>query len=94
MGPTASITIADDATVAVGTGCNTGSGTGEVTDTTLVIAPLAAARRACPGEANPSEAGVLTVLQGEVTYEISANTMPLRSGGGADEIGLDLTAEA
>ena len=90
---TASITIAPDGTVAVDTGCNAGSGSIEVTDTTLVFGPIATTRRACIAELNALEASVLTVLQGEVTYEIDGDSLSLRSGDGDDEIGLELTAQ-
>ncbi len=90
---TASITIAADDTVAVDTGCNTGSGSVEVTDTTLVFGPIGITRRACDDALNALEASVVTVLQGEVTYEIDGNTLSLRSGEGNDEIGLDFTAQ-
>ncbi len=90
---TASITIAPDGTVAIDTGCNTGSGSVEVTDTSLVFGPIATTRRACVDELNALEASVLTVLQGEVTYEIDGDSLSLRSGEGDDEIGLELTAQ-
>ena len=92
MDAVASITIADDGTVAVNTGCNTGSGSVEVTDATLTFGPIAITKKACPPEQTALEASVLSVLQGEVTYTIDGNTMSLRSGDGADEIGLELTA--
>jgi heat shock protein HslJ len=93
MDSTASITIADDGTVAVDTGCNTGSGSVEVGDDTLTFGPIATTLRACADEAvNQLEAAVLAVLQGEVAYEIDGANMSLRSGDGADEVGLELTA--
>jgi heat shock protein HslJ len=93
-GSNASITIAPDGSVAVNSGCNTGSGTVEVTDETLTFGPIATTRRACADEAvNQLEASVLGVLQGEVTYEIEGDNLSLRSGDGADEIGLELTAQ-
>jgi heat shock protein HslJ len=93
-GSTASITIAPDGTVAVDSGCNTGSGTVEVSDDTLTFGPIATTRRACADEAvNRLEASVLGVLQGEVTYSIEGGNLSLRSGEGADEIGLELTAQ-
>ena len=88
---TASITIADDGTVAVDTGCNAGSGSVEITDTTLTFGPIATTRRSCIDELNALEASVLTVLQGAVTYEIDGDSLSLRSSDG--EIGLELTAQ-
>jgi heat shock protein HslJ len=90
---TASIMIAPDDSVTVDTGCNTGSGTVTVTDDTLTFGPIATTMRACADEAvNQLEAAVLAVLQGEVAYEITGDTLSLRSGEGADQIGLELTA--
>jgi heat shock protein HslJ len=88
----ASITIADDGTVAVNTGCNTGSGSVEVGDDTLTFGPIATTLMACPPEQTALETSVLSVLQGEVAYEIDGSNLSLRSGDGADEIGLELTA--
>lgn len=89
---TASITIADDGTVAVETGCNNGSGSVEVGDDTLTFGPIATTKMACPPEQTALETSVLSVLQGEVTYEIDGSNLSLRSGDGADQIGLELTA--
>ena len=92
MDSTASITIADDGNVAVDTGCNTGSGSVEVGDDTLTFGPIATTKMACPPEQTELETSVLSVLQGEVTYEIDGSNMSLRSGDGADQVGLELTA--
>lgn len=90
----ASITIADDGTVAVNTGCNTGSGTVEVTATSLTFGPIATTRMACEPELMDLEAAVTSVLQGEVDYTIEGTIMTLRSGTGTDMIGLDFTADS
>ncbi len=91
---TASIEIAPDGTVSVNSGCNTGSGIVEITDDTLTFGPIATTKMACPQEQMDLEASVLSVLQGEVTYTIDGNHLSLRTGDGADEIGLELTAES
>jgi heat shock protein HslJ len=92
MDSTASITISGDGTVAVNTGCNSGSGSVEIGDDTLTFGPIATTLRACADEAvNQLEASMLAVLQGEVTYEIDGSNLSLRSGDGADAIGLELT---
>lgn len=92
---TASIMIAPDGTVSVDTGCNTGSGDVEVTDETLTFGPIAITLRACADEAvNQVEQSMLAVLQGEVAYTIEGDNLSLRSGEGANEIGLELTAES
>jgi heat shock protein HslJ len=92
MDSTASITIADDGSVAVQTGCNNGSGSVEIGDDTLTFGPIATTKMACPPEQTALETSVLAVLQGEVTYEIDGSNMSLRSGEGADQVGLELTA--
>ena len=89
----ATLTITDG-TAAVNTGCNTGSGTVEVTDTTLTFGPIATTRMACPEDVMALETSVVTALDGEVTYEITGDTMKIRKGEGADAVGLDLTAES
>ena len=89
VGSTASITIADDGTLAVDTGCNTGSGDVEVGDDTLTFGPIATTLTRLCRRDRRLETSVLEVLQGEVAYEISANTLSLRSG----EVGLELTAQ-
>lgn len=92
MDSAASITIADDGTVAVNTGCNTGSGSVEVGDDTLTFGPIAITKMACPPEQTALETSVLAVLQGEVAYEINGSNLSLRSGDGTDQVGLELTA--
>jgi heat shock protein HslJ len=87
----ASITITDE-TVAVDTGCNTGSGGVEVAEGTLTFGPIATTMRACDDEIMQLEAAVLAVLQGEVTYEIDGPSLSLRADGPDGEIGLELTA--
>lgn len=91
---TASITFADDGTVTVDTGCNGGSGSVEITDTALVFGPIATTLVGCEPDVAELEASVVAVLQGEVTYEINGSVLSLRTGDGADEIGLEFAAEA
>ena len=47
---------------------------------------------ACPPEQTALETSVLAVVQGEVAYEIDGSNLSLRSGDGADQVGLELTA--
>jgi len=89
----ATLTITDG-TASVNTGCNTGSGSVEVTDTTMTFGPLATTRMACPDDIMALETSVVTALDGEVTYEIKGDTMSIRKGEGAEAVGLDLTAES
>ena len=51
---TASIMIAPDDTVSVDTGCNTGSGVVEITDTTLTFGPIAITKMACAARGDRS----------------------------------------
>jgi heat shock protein HslJ len=89
----ASMTITDDQ-AQIDTGCNTGSSTVEITDTTITFGPIALTRMACDEELTRLEASVLAVLDGEVAYEIEGNTLSLRTDGPDGEIGLELTAES
>lgn len=88
----ASMTITDGR-AQVDTGCNTGSSTVEVTDTTITFGPLALTRMACDEELTRLEASVVLALDGEVTYEISGDTMQLRKDTPDGAVGLDFTAE-
>ncbi len=90
----ASLTISDDGTVQVDTGCNTGSGTVEITDSTLTFGPIAATLMACDEELTRLETSVLATLQGEVSYQIDGSTLSLRTNGPDGEVGLELTAES
>lgn len=83
----ASITITGD-TVAVNTGCNTGSGGVTVTDDTITFDAIAITKKACDEAVTELENQVLTVLTGEVTYEIEADSLTLMNG----DNGLQLTA--
>ncbi len=84
----ASITITDGR-AAIRTGCNSGSASVELTDTTISFGPIALTRMACPPGLADLEAAVLAVLDGEVAYEIAGDELVLYNEGG---IGLRLTA--
>jgi len=79
--------ISEDGSAQVFTGCNTGSTTVEVTDTTLTFAPLAMTRMFCEDAAD-LETAVTTVLEGETTYVIDGSTLTITKG----ETGLVYTA--
>jgi heat shock protein HslJ len=79
--------IAEDGSAQVFTGCNTGSTTVEVTDTTLTFAPLAMTRMFCEDAAD-LETAVTTVLDGETTYVIDGTTLTITKG----DTGLVYTA--
>jgi heat shock protein HslJ len=86
-----SLTITDGQ-AAIVTGCNNGSGSVEVTDTTMTFGPIATTKMACEPDLTALETSILTVLQGEVTYEIDGATMSIRRDGPDGEVGLELTA--
>jgi heat shock protein HslJ len=81
--------VIDNGQAMVDTGCNTGSGSVEVTDTTLTFGPLAITLRACEEDANRTETVVLTALNGEVDYLIESDRLTIRN---PDGTGLDYRA--
>jgi heat shock protein HslJ len=90
IGAEASITITDG-TAAVEAGCNTGSATVTVTDSTITFGPLMLTRMACPQPQMDLENAVVAVLTGDVAYMIDSSTLQLRRTTDAGEIGLNLT---
>lgn len=78
-GVTASIRIADGS-VDVETGCNTGSGTVEMTRNTITFGPIALTRKACEPGAAAVERAVTTVLANSVHYTIDADVLTLDAG--------------
>lgn len=88
-GVESTLTFADDGTVAVDTGCNTGSGPVEVGDGTLTFGPLAMTMRFCEGDPGEVEMVVTTTLIGDVSYEIDSDVLSIRDGDGS---GLDYRA--
>lgn len=75
--------IADDGTVTLFTGCNTGGGTAVVGEDTLELDPLRLTMMACEGEAGRVEAAVLAVLEGTVEVDIDGQVLILTKGGSA-----------
>jgi heat shock protein HslJ len=88
----ATLTITDGQ-AAIQTGCNSGSGTVEITDTTMTFGPIAITKMACPEELTTLENSVLAVFDGEVTYEIAGDKLSIRKAAADGEIGLEYTAE-
>jgi heat shock protein HslJ len=92
MDAEASITITDGQ-AAIRTGCNSGSTSVEITDSTITFGPIALTKMACADEAvNQLETHVLTALDGEVTYEISGDSLSLLNEAAEGQAGLQLTA--
>jgi heat shock protein HslJ len=79
-GVTATLTISDGQ-MQVETGCNTGSASVAVTDTTLTIGPLGLTKKACVPEAMAVEQAVTSVLSGKVDYAIKADALTLTASG-------------
>lgn len=71
----------------VDTGCNSGTTTVEVTDTTITFGPMATTLALC--EFQDFEDAVMSTMTGEVEYEIEADLLSLRQPDGS---GLDLRA--
>ena len=87
----ATLTITDGQ-AAIQTGCNSGSGTVEITDTTMTFGPIAITKMACPEELTALENSVLAVFEGEVTYEITGDKLSIRKAAADGEIGLEYIA--
>jgi len=75
-GATAALTFGPR-TVAVEAGCNSGNGAYTVDGDTITFGPIALTMMACPADKMALESTVLSVLQGQATYEIDANTLRL-----------------
>ena len=79
----------DASSVAVETGCNSGSGSYEIQDDVITFGPIATTLKMCVDEGIAAlEQAVLGVIQGEVEYDIDGNTLTLIKDG----TGLVLTA--
>jgi heat shock protein HslJ len=92
MDAEASITITDGQ-AAIRTGCNSGSTSVEITDTTITFGPIALTKMACADEeVDRLERHVLAVLDGEVTYEISGDGLSLLNEAADGRPGLELSA--
>ena len=79
----------ENGNVAVVTGCNSGSGSYEVTGQQITFGPIATTRMACDETSMEAEAHVLDVLQGTATYEIEADVLTLTNG----DLGLTYRAD-
>lgn len=84
----ASITIVDGQ-AQVAAGCNRGMASASIGEGTITFGPLALTKMMCDDEAMRLETAVTTVLQGEVTFDIEADSLTLMNGTN----GLMLTAD-
>lgn len=74
------LTIDEEGTVGVFAGCNRGSGTVEVADTTLTFSPIALTKMACTGVGGELENQVIAVLDGETTYTVDGENLTIMKG--------------
>ncbi len=74
------LTIGEDGSAQLFTGCNTGSTTVAIADDTLTFDPIAMTRMFCEGAGSELEGQVTTVLDGEVTYTIEGDTLTIMNG--------------
>ena len=80
-GVLATLVFAESGDLFVNTGCNTGSGTVEVLDTTLRPGDVALSRVACAPPASDVERAMIEVLSADVVrYEIDAGQLTLSIG--------------
>lgn len=75
------LAVAEDGTVRLHTGCNSGGGTATVAGDTITFGPLMTTKMACAEESGrETEAAVLAVLDGAVTWSITEHTLTLTKG--------------
>jgi heat shock protein HslJ len=66
-----------EGSVNVATGCNRGSGSAQLGDGTIVLGPLGLTMMACEPEVMTWEADLVTLLEGELTYEVTEDSLVL-----------------
>jgi len=85
-----------DGQVLVNAACNSGSGTAQITDTTITFGPIAMTLRACVGPTQDVEQAMNAVLQSTTTYTVkddpSGTLLTIMAADG--KTGLQLTADA
>ena len=75
------LTIAQDGTVTLHTGCNSGGSTATVAGSTITLGPVVTTKMACADEAGQqTERSVLAVLDGSVTWSVREHTLTLTKG--------------
>ncbi len=72
--------FADDGTVTLTLGCNSGSATTTTSGDTITFGPVMSTKMACDDAAMTVEASVLAVLDGEVTSTIDGDRLTLTKG--------------
>jgi heat shock protein HslJ len=80
-GQTPTLLIAADGAVTLHTGCNGGRSTATVSGQTITFAPVVTTKMACVDDAGQqTEAAVLAVLDGDVTWSITEQNLTLTKG--------------
>lgn len=75
------LAVAEDGTVTLSTGCNHGRSTASVAGSTVTLGPVLTTKKACAeASGRQTEAAVLAVLDGEVTWSITEKTLTLTKG--------------
>ncbi|HXG40789.1 MAG TPA: META domain-containing protein [Candidatus Limnocylindrales bacterium] len=79
-GVVATLVFAPDGSLALETGCNSGGARYLVEGNTLRLTEVVTTKRGCLGAAGEVERAVLSVLQGDLAFEIDGSVLRLRSG--------------
>ena len=74
--------VFDKDSVAVSAGCNSGSGSYQLSGNTIRIGDIATTRKACEPEIMSLESAVLAALKGDVSYEIDSDRLILKQANG------------
>ena len=81
-GPSAWLQINDAGEVTGSTGCNGFGGSAEVGEGVVTFEPLLATKKGCSGELGEIDTAMLTVLRGEVTAEVSGDSLTMTNADG------------
>jgi heat shock protein HslJ len=79
-GVTATLVFDGAGNVAVDTSCNTGSAMVELSDTAMLLSPMALTKMACGPDETEVETTMVALLMGEVAYEVSSDVLTLTRG--------------
>lgn len=85
----AEVTFPEEGEVVLNTGCNMGSGTVVTTGDTIAWGQLMLTKKACTKDNGSVEGALLSVLDGETTYEIEEHSLTITKG----DQGLTFRAE-
>ena len=85
-GISAAMSFLNDGTMEGFGGCNDFSGPYTVDGDSIAIGPLMSTMKACSDEINAFESQLLTALDNSTTWSVSAGTLDLRDGDGAQQV--------